>query len=66
MENNIFITNREIVYLDTYSLEKELNRRMNIQCNKDLEEWLDRKEEVNKKLRSDLLMYQHQYWCLTD
>lgn len=33
---------------------------------KELEEWLDRKEEVNKKLRSDLLMYQNQYWCLTD
>lgn len=31
-----------------------------------LEESLDRKEEVNKKLRSDLLMYQNQYWCLTD
>ena len=31
-----------------------------------LEEWLDRKEKINKKLRSDLLMYQHQYWCLTD
>lgn len=33
---------------------------------KKLEEWLDRKEEINKKLRSDLLMYQNQYWCLTD
>ena len=45
-------------------LEEE-NRKLKEKVKK-LEEWLDRKEEINKKLRSDLLMYQHQYWCLTD
>lgn len=40
MENEIFITDREAIYTDTYLLEKELNRRMNYQCNKNLEDWL--------------------------
>lgn len=35
---------------------KELKEKVKV-----LEEWLDRKEEINKKLRSDLLMYQNQY-----
>lgn len=33
MENNIFITSREVNYLDTHSLAEEINRRMNYQCN---------------------------------
>lgn len=44
---------------------EEENRKLKEKV-KELEEWLDRKEEINKKLRSDLLMYQNQYWCLTD
>ena len=44
---------------------KRENKKL-IEKVKELEEWLDRKEEINKKLRSDLLMYQNQYWCLTD
>ena len=50
---------------DIYKAIEEENRKLKEKV-KELEERLDRKEEVNKKLRSDLLMYQHQYWCLTD
>lgn len=46
--------------------ELELENKKLQEKVKVLEESLDRKEEINKKLRSDLLMYQNQYWCLTD
>lgn len=35
-------------------------------CNLNLQTWIDNKEKVNKQLREDILMYQTQYWVLTD
>ena len=63
MENNIFITNREIIYSETCSLEKEINRRMNYQCNMDLEEqlkrMLDNRPRYSKRIPTKLYMKFH-------
>ena len=63
MENNIFISDREIIHPETYLLEKELNRRMNYQCNKDLEEWLkrilDSRPRYSKRIPIKLYMKFH-------
>jgi len=63
MENEIFITDREAIYCDTYLLEKEINRRMNCQCNKDLDEWLkrmlDNRPRYSKRIPIKLYMKFH-------
>jgi len=63
MENNIFITNREIVYSEPYSLEKKINERMNEQCHKDLEERLkrilDNRPRYSKRIPTKLYMKFH-------
>lgn len=59
-------TQEEIAAINTKNIKLEEENRKLKEKVKELEEWLDRKEEINKKLRSDLLIYQNQYWCLTD
>jgi hypothetical protein len=63
MENNIFITNREIVYSEPYSLEKKINERMNEQCHKYLEERLkrilDNRPRYSKRIPTKLYMKFH-------
>lgn len=63
MKNEIFITNREAIYSSDYLLEEELNRRMNYQCNKDLEEWLkkmlDDRPRYSKRIPTKLYMKFH-------
>lgn len=63
MENNIFITNREIISSETYSLEEKINRRMNEQCHKDLEERLkrilDNRPRYSKRIHTKLYMKFH-------
>ena len=66
MEENIKTFTKWFVDNQSRIAELENENRKLKEKVKELEERLDRKEEVNKKLRSDLLMYQHQYWCLTD
>lgn len=63
MENNIFITNREIIYSEPCLLEEEINRRMNEQCHKDLEErlkrMLDNRPRYSKRIPTKLYMKIH-------
>lgn len=63
MINDIFITDREAIYSSEYLLEKEINRRMNNQCNIDLEEWLkwmlDNRPRYSKRIPIKLYMKFH-------
>lgn len=63
MKNDIFVTNREIIYSETCSLAEELNRRMNNQCNIDLEErlkrMLDNRPRYSKRIPTKLYMKFH-------
>ena len=63
MENNIFITNREIINLETYSLAEELNERINEQYHKELEErlekMLDNRPRYSKRIPTKLYMKFH-------
>lgn len=63
MKNDIFITSREAVYSSEYLLEKEINRRMNNQCNIDLEEELKRilddRPRYSKRIPTKLYMKFH-------
>lgn len=63
MINDIFVTDREVISSDTYLLEKELNRRMNNKCNKDLDEWLKRmlddRPRYSKRIPTNLYMKYH-------
>ena len=63
MKNEIFITSREVLDLDTYSLEKEIEERMNNQCNINLEEQLKRilddRPRYSKRIPTKLYMKFH-------
>lgn len=63
MENNIFITDREVIYSETCLLEEELNSRMNNQYYKDLEERLkrilDNRPRYSKRIPTKLYMKFH-------
>ena len=63
MENEIFITSREVTDLDTYSLEREIEERMGYQMNKDLEEYLKRmlndRPRYSKRIPTKLYMKFH-------
>ena len=56
----------EMIYTEEDMNElREENKKLKEKV-KQLEERLDNKEKVNKQLREDLLIYQNQYWVLTD
>lgn len=63
MINDIFITDREVISSNDYLLEKEINRRMNNQCNIDLEEqlkrMLDNRPRYSKRIPIKLYMKFH-------
>ena len=63
MENERFITDREAICSSEYLLEKEINRRMNNQCNIDLEEQLKRmlndRPRYSKRIPTKLYMKFH-------
>ena len=63
MKNDVFITNREIIYSEPYLLGKEINRRINNQCHKDLEERLkrilDNRPRYSKRIPTKVYMKFH-------
>lgn len=63
MENNIFITNREIISSETCSLADKINRIMNEQYHKSLEERLkrilDNRPRYSRRIPTKLYMKFH-------